>query len=71
MRILICRPFRRCGGNPAPEPAGVRTARGSVAPTARPANITDVNGTCLAYRLSGDSGAPVVFVHGSLGDMRS
>jgi len=27
-----------------------------------------VNGTTLAYRLIGDSGTPVVFVHGSLGD---
>jgi pimeloyl-ACP methyl ester carboxylesterase len=27
-----------------------------------------VNGTTLAYRLVGDSGTPVVFVHGSLGD---
>jgi non-heme chloroperoxidase len=32
----------------------------------------DVNGTRLAYRLIGDSGAtPVVFIHGSLGDYRS
>lgn len=31
-----------------------------------------VNGTRLAYRVSGDSGAtPVVFVHGTLGDSRS
>jgi len=28
-----------------------------------------VNGTTLAYRLIGDSGTPVVFVHGSLGDL--
>jgi pimeloyl-ACP methyl ester carboxylesterase len=28
-----------------------------------------VNGTPLAYRLLGDSGTPVVFVHGSLGDL--
>jgi pimeloyl-ACP methyl ester carboxylesterase len=27
-----------------------------------------VNGTTLAYRLVGDTGTPVVFVHGSLGD---
>ena len=31
----------------------------------------EVNGTRLAYRLSGDSGPPVVFVHGSLSDYRS
>jgi pimeloyl-ACP methyl ester carboxylesterase len=29
-----------------------------------------VNGTTLTYRLVGDSGPPVVFVHGSLGDLR-
>ncbi len=29
-----------------------------------------VNGATLAYRLIGDSGTPVVFVHGSLGDLR-
>lgn len=28
-----------------------------------------VNGATLAYRLVGDSGTPVVFVHGSLGDL--
>jgi pimeloyl-ACP methyl ester carboxylesterase len=29
-----------------------------------------VNGTILHYRVFGDSGAPVVFVHGSLADLR-
>jgi len=75
MRILVCcLLLAACGGNPGPENAGPASApppAAIVAPTARPANITDVNGTRLAYRLSGDSGAPVVFVHGSLGDMRS
>jgi pimeloyl-ACP methyl ester carboxylesterase len=33
--------------------------------------VVEVNGTRLAYRLSGDSGLPVVFVHGTLGDYRS
>ena len=33
--------------------------------------MLEVNGTRLAYRLSGDSGAPVVFVHGSFSDYRS
>lgn len=38
----------------------------------RPLYAIDANGTRLAYRLSGDSGAPpVVFVHGTLGDYRS
>jgi pimeloyl-ACP methyl ester carboxylesterase len=38
----------------------------------RTLHAIDVNNTRLVYRLSGDSGAaPVVFVHGSLGDLRS
>jgi pimeloyl-ACP methyl ester carboxylesterase len=38
----------------------------------RTLHAIDVNGTRLTYRLSGDSGAtPVVFVHGTLGDLRS
>ncbi|HXO86440.1 MAG TPA: alpha/beta hydrolase [Gemmatimonadales bacterium] len=40
-------------------------------PTERPLHLLEVNGTKLAYRLSGDSGTPLVFVHGSLGDYRS
>ena len=76
MRILVCCALlAACGGNPAPETAGPAAAApppaAPVASAALPANITDVNGTRLAYRLSGDSGAPVVFVHGSLGDLRS
>ena len=76
MRILVCcLVLAACGGNPAPETAApapaAPPAASPVASAALPANITDVNGTRLAYRLSGDSGAPVVFVHGSLGDLRS
>lgn len=76
MRILVCcLGLAACGGNPAPETAAPAPAApppaSPVASAALPANITDVNGTRLAYRLSGDSGAPVVFVHGSLGDLRS
>ena len=51
----------------APPPAPPAAPR----PTERPLHLREVNGTKLAYRLSGDSGAPVVFVHGSLGDYRS
>lgn len=66
-----------CGGGPEPE----KTAPAVVAPpapppaaprpTESPLHLLDVNGTKLAYRLSGDSGAPVVFVHGSFSDYRS
>ena len=73
--FLFC--LAACGGSPAPE----KTAPAVVAPpppppatprpTERPLNVLDVNDTRLAYRLSGDSGAPVVFVHGTLGDFRS
>jgi len=75
MRILVCCALlAACGGNPAPEntaPTSAAPVAAPVAPAPPPANITDVNGTRLAYRLSGDSGAPVVFIHGSLGDLRS
>src|SRR5881394_707383 len=75
MRILACcLLLAACGGTPAPESAAPATVAPALSPAvsaATPANITDVNGTRLAYRLSGDSGAPVVFVHGSLGDLRS
>ena len=64
-----------CGGQPAPErtgPAPAPPAPGPPRPTERPLNALDVNGTRLAYRISGDSGAmPVVFVHGTLSDFRS
>ncbi len=61
-----------CGG------AGTPPAR-SPAPVTPPVSLTavttslraaSVNGTTLTYRLVGDSGTPVVFVHGSLGDLR-
>lgn len=74
MRIVAsCLILAACGGNPAPETAPAPAGPPAPEPVsaALPANITDVNGTRLAYRLSGDSGAPVVFVHGSLGDLRS
>lgn len=76
MRRLLagCLLLVGCGGNPAPENAAPTPA--AAPPPAprvneRTALAIDVNGTRLAYRLSGDSGAPVVFVHGSLGDLRS
>jgi pimeloyl-ACP methyl ester carboxylesterase len=74
MRILLCCLLVvACGGNPAPENA---TPAGPTAPPLRTfdrtLHATSFNGTRLTYRLVGDSGAPpVVFVHGSLGDLRS
>jgi len=74
MRILLCCLLVvACGGGPAPEnaaPAG---------PAAPPLRVFDrtlhamtFNGTRLAYRVTGDSGAPpVVFVHGTLADLNS
>ena len=60
-----------CGGGtptpgPSPTPAALPSARGAAAASAHSALV---NGTTLAYRLIGDSGTPVVFVHGSLGDL--
>lgn len=63
-----------CGGNPSPEntPAVVAPPAAPPARVERPLYGLDVNGTRLAYRVLGDSGAtPVVFVHGTLGDYRS
>jgi pimeloyl-ACP methyl ester carboxylesterase len=74
MRIVACcLVLVACGGNPAPE----KTAPAPPAPPAlrsfdRTLHAIDVNGTRLTYRLIGDSNAaPVVFVHGTLGDLRS
>ncbi len=57
------------GGGPAPAPPP--------SPAALPSSLTagslraaQVNGTTLTYRVIGDVGTPVVFVHGSLGDLR-
>ena len=68
---LLCL-LAACGGSaPPPSPSPAPGAGGS-APIARAAplilNSARVNGTTLAYRIVGDSGTPVVFVHGSLGD---
>lgn len=62
-----------CGGAPTPAPppapAGPPAAARSATAAARVLRSARVNGTVLAYRLVGDSGAPVVLVHGSLGDL--
>ena len=63
-----------CGGGasaPPPTPATTPTGRAPVAAPVAAISLRSarVNGTTLAYRLVGDSGTPVVFVHGSLGDL--
>lgn len=65
-----------CGGNPenekpAPAPVAPPAPAAAPRPAELPLHVLDVNGTRLAYRISGDSGAPVVFIHGSLSDYRS
>jgi pimeloyl-ACP methyl ester carboxylesterase len=64
-----------CGGTapaPSPTPTAAPTGRGapSGVTAVRTVSLSSarVNGTTLAYRIVGDSGTPVVFVHGSLGD---
>ena len=74
MRVLVvCLLVVACGGNPAPEKTGPAGPTGPPLRTFdRTLHATSFNGTRLTYRLIGDSGAaPVVFVHGSLGDLRS
>lgn len=65
------------GGNPppgttAPAAAGPPPPPPAPPPINRTLNALSVNGTRLAYRLNGDSGAPVVvFIHGSLSDLNA
>ena len=64
-----------CGGNPSPENTPAVVAPPAAPPARaveRPLYALNVNGTRLAYRVLGDSGAtPVVFVHGTLADNRT
>jgi pimeloyl-ACP methyl ester carboxylesterase len=70
---LICF-VAACGGTPPPSSTAPAGAAGPGAAPPRAATVilssARVNGTTLAYRIVGDSGTPVVFVHGSLGDFR-
>lgn len=76
MRRLACLlVLASCGGgNPALETTAPAPAAPPPPPTAPPIDRTlralSVNGTRLAYRINGDSGAPVVvFIHGTLSDL--
>jgi len=70
---LLCLAAACGGGAPAPPPAPSPAPAAPPSATAiarAPLHAARVNGTTLTYRLVGDSGPPVVFVHGSLGDLR-
>ena len=70
--MVVCLLLVACGGNPAPEKTGPASPTPPLRTFDRTLHATSFNGTRLTYRLIGDSGAaPVVFVHGSLGDLRS
>jgi len=56
-----------CGGSKPEAPAPTGAARIGMAPVVT-MRSADVNGTRLAYRVVGDTGSPVVFVHGSVSD---
>jgi pimeloyl-ACP methyl ester carboxylesterase len=68
---LLCLAAACGGGTPAPAPtpaAAPGRPRATIAAAPTLLHSARVNGTTLAYRLVGDTGTPVVFVHGSLGD---
>ncbi|HEV8401330.1 MAG TPA: alpha/beta hydrolase [Gemmatimonadales bacterium] len=68
--LLLCLAAACGGGTPPPARPGPAAAPSAAPARAAPIvlNSAVVNGTTLAYRVVGDSGTPVVFVHGSLGD---
>ncbi len=68
--VAACGGGPRSPATPAPTPAPAPTAE-PAGPTVvtGPLHAARVNGAILSYRLIGDSGTPVVFVHGSLGDL--
>ena len=63
-----------CGGGAKPDAATpVRAGPPAPPPVVvdRTLRAAEVNGTRLVYRLLSDNGTPVVFVHGSMGDLGS
>jgi pimeloyl-ACP methyl ester carboxylesterase len=61
-----------CGGKAEPKPAPQVGPAAPVRPVPLGAlHRVEVNGTALTYRLTGDSGPPLVFIHGSLADFTS
>jgi pimeloyl-ACP methyl ester carboxylesterase len=75
MKRLACLlALAACGGGNPPEnaaPAVVAPPAPAVRPLDRTLHATSLNGARLTYRLNGDSGATVVFIHGSLGDLNT
>ncbi len=68
--LLVCLMAGCGGGAPAPPPTPARAPTGPPPGAVIAMRSASVNGTTLTYRIVGDSGSPVVFVHGSLGDFR-
>ena len=75
MRRLACLLLlTACGGKPSPEktaPVGPPRAAPALRPIDRTLHALSVNGTRLTYRINGDSGATVVFIHGTFGDLNA
>ena len=75
MRRLACLLLlTACGGKPSPEktaPVGPPPAGPALRPIDRTLHALSVNGTRLTYRINGDSGATVVFIHGTFGDLNA
>lgn len=72
--ILLAGAAGACGGKqpPAPPPpAVVAPAAPPPAPATLRLRAVEVNGTVLHFRLLGDSGPPVVLIHGTLGNLGS
>jgi len=71
LRIVMLSIVAACGHKHAPAPGTTPTL---TPPPPPPAVVSElramrVNGAVLSYRLAGDQGTPVVFVHGSYGDL--